>query len=87
MLRPNTNYMWQVVCCADGNRSEVIVGTVEEFQEHLLLTPDEKRNDFLVLPLAELEAEDPNEFVLRFPLMSIGSFLTYLTDVETNPNV
>lgn len=84
MLRENVKYLWQLIRQQDGCRCEPVTGTLSEFADELLRLYSDKRDQFYVLPLVDLAGDDPNEFVLRFPLMTINSFLIYIGRLDNN---
>lgn len=85
MLKENVKYLWQLIRQQDGCRCEPVTATLSEFADELQRLYQDQGDKFYVLPLVDVAGDDPNEFVLRFPLMTINSFLIYIGRIDVNP--
>ena len=85
MLKENVKYLWQLIRQQDGCRCEPVTATISVFADELMRLYADQGDKFYVLPLVDVEGDDPNEFVLRFPLMTINSFLIYIGRRDNNP--
>lgn len=87
MLDENKLYLWQLIRAQDGCRCEPVIAKLSDFADELMRAylDESLYESFYVLPLVDIAGDDPNEFVLRFPLMTIKSFLIYLNRLEVSP--
>lgn len=81
MLKYDCKYVWQLLNANNGVRSEPVTADLGEFCVYLneAYNGDETT---MVLLLVELEADDPHQFVMRFPLMRVPTFLRYVNNLE-----
>lgn len=76
MIIDGNKYMWQFISAADGRRSEPFIATIEQFKTITVDTPVDEREGIFVLLLADVSAENQQDFVLRFPVYRLSTFLT-----------
>lgn len=86
MLDKSRRYVWQIVSANDGTRSDPVVCGPLEFKSALVDMTEEEMDSSYVLLLADTtEGIAPQEFVSRFPLYRVSTFVNLDVCVLTSP--
>lgn len=80
MFKKNGRYMLQLIDSENGMRCEPFIASIESLKTYLENVPVEKKQQFYILPLADVDAEASGDLdavlqALRWPLMRISTFL------------
>lgn len=80
MFKKNGRYMLQLIDSNNGVRCEPFICSLESLKTYLENVPVEKKSQFYILPLADVDAEASGDLdavlaALRWPLMRISTFL------------
>lgn len=77
MINPNESYIWQLVSAEDGTRSEPFISTPLALKNRLSDSHQREEDQlrFYVLLLADFSNPNVEQFVSRFPLYRVSTFL------------